>query len=60
MKIDLNSLERKLIVSALTSPYFKDFMSQPKLKSIIRDCYRTLLLRLKADEDIHQEIKKTL
>ncbi|MEA3420973.1 MAG: hypothetical protein U9Q97_04755 [Acidobacteriota bacterium] len=59
MNFDLNSLERKLIITALTTPAFKDFISQPKLKRIIRDCYKMLLARLKADEGLHEEIKKS-
>jgi len=60
MKIELNQLKRQIILSALVFPAFKDTITAPATKRIVRDAYKALLQELALDARLHNEIAKTL
>lgn len=60
MQIELNSNERKLLLDALRQPAYKDKISHPATKFLIRKVYKELIEKLESDELLSREIKKTI
>ena len=60
MMIDLNSLERKLILTALIEPSFKEKIKEPQTLAIIRTAYADLKTKLMADECLHEKMTKDI
>jgi len=60
MQIDLNSKERRLILTALKHPPFKALIQEPKTKAFIRRIYKELIDKIAKDEALHQDLQETM
>lgn len=60
MQVELNQLKRQIILNALVFPPFKDVITTPSTKKVVRDEYKALLRELTLDSKLHDEIAKTL
>ena len=58
MQIDINATERTIIQLALKS--IKPLIQEPKTGFHIRQSYKGLLEKLKRDESLSDEIRKTM
>jgi len=59
MQIELNSNERLLLLDALRHPAYKDKVSHPRTKRIIREVYKALIEKLESDELLSREVRMT-
>ena len=60
MLIDLNSLERKLLLTALIEPSFKEKMQLPQTQAVIRSTYADLKTKLMHDEELHRKLTESV
>jgi len=56
MQIELDSLERRMLLDALTHPPYKDKIEHPATKRFIRDVWKALKQKLISDERLHEDI----
>lgn len=57
MNIELESLERLILINALTQPAYKDIIETPATQKVVRDTYKNLLSKLKGDEILSRRIR---
>ena len=60
MVIDLTSHERLILLDALMHPAYKDKISLPRTKFIVRQTYRGLIAKLTEDETLSRKIRETI
>ena len=62
MKIDLDSLERRMLITALTMKEgnFRDKMREPQTPKAYRMVRDRLLLKLAKDEMLHEEMQESV
>jgi len=57
MQIELNSNERLLLLDALRHPAYKEKVSHPKTKYVVRQTYKQLIEKLESDELLSREVR---
>ena len=62
MQVDLNSLERRMCITALTinKGNFKEYIQEPKTPAAWRKTWKKLIEKLKQDEILHEEVRDSM
>jgi len=60
MNIELESLERLILINALRHPAYKDIIETPTTQKVVRDTYKKLLIKLREDEILSRRIREKM